>query len=201
MVSGKPMRAPPGLPGSLVITVVAAIALGCASGSITMNSQRSQAAAAPIERLLVLANLKSQGFSDRMYDGFSAGLAGRLRACHVEPRVFHAEPGNDGWPAGVAAEAKAFAPSATLLIRATGGLLQTRAGVTTSASVVIALRIAATGTGAELWRAKLVFDVDTNSLWYNDTASGERLASLLADRLRQDGVLDRCPAVAAGGAT
>lgn len=195
------MTSPRWLRSAVVATVVAAIAVGCTSGSIIMNSRRSQASAAPIERLLVLANLKSQGFSDSMYDGFSAAFAGQLRACHVEPRVFHAEPGNDDWPRTVAAEAVAFAPSATLLIRATGGVLHTRSGVTKAASIVIGLRIDATDTRAELWRAKLVFDVDTGSVWYNDTASGERLASLLVDQLRRDGVLDRCPAVATGSAS
>ncbi|HEX3479272.1 MAG TPA: hypothetical protein VHT91_29815 [Kofleriaceae bacterium] len=185
----------------LVALVGAAIAVGCTSGSIVMNSRRSQAGAVPIERLLVLANLKSQGFSDAMYQGFSAALVGQLRACHVEPKLFHAEPGNDGWASAVTAEATAFAPSAMLLIRATGGVLHTRSGVTKAASIVIGLRIDATDTRAELWRAKLVFDVDTGSVWYDDTASGERLASLLVDQLRRDGVLDRCPAVAPGSAS
>ena len=44
---------------SLVVAVVMAVPLGCTSGAITMNSRRSQVGAAPIERLLVLANCSS----------------------------------------------------------------------------------------------------------------------------------------------
>lgn len=198
--TGPHMKSRRGVYRSLVVMV--AVAFGCTQpGSITMNSRRSQVVAPPIERLLVLANLKSQGFSDAMYFGFSTALEDQLRACQVVPKLFHSEPGNETWPTVMDAEARGFGPNAALLIRATGEHRHVKRDVTTFASMVIELRIDLADSGAELWRAKLVFQVDTGGPSYQDNENGKRLASFLTARLRQDGVLDRCPAGAAGNAS
>jgi hypothetical protein len=197
------MKSRRGVDRSLVVMVMVVVgAFGCTQpGSITMNSRRSQVVAPPIERLLVLVNLKSRGFSDAMYFGFSTALEDQLRACEIMPKLFHAEPGNETWPTVMDAEARGFGPNAALLIRATGEHVYLKRDVTKFASMVIELRIELPESGAELWRAKLVFQVDTGGPSSQDNENGKRLASFLTDRLRQDGLLDRCPAVAARDAS
>jgi hypothetical protein len=175
---------------SLAIGALAVGAAGCGSTSVTVTSQRRNAPAAPIERLLLFADMKSEAFTATMYRGFTAGLANRLRLCSVRSRAMHRDPLDVDADSHLSATLQAFRPTAAMRVKAIGGQLNKTNGTLTSATLYFDLELIEAVSGAVLWHARSAL-VYSGAL-YPEWERGVRLATGVVAQLRDDGMLPRC---------
>ncbi|TMQ20494.1 MAG: hypothetical protein E6J90_15975 [Deltaproteobacteria bacterium] len=111
-----------------VALVVGACALGGCEPRITagFSSRLYSANAPPIERLLIVPDMKSQAFGDSMYHGFETGLIKRLSLCGVQPRILVLDALELEPEQRFAQVANEFHATAAMFINPLGGKLQRR---------------------------------------------------------------------------
>jgi hypothetical protein len=174
-----------------IAAAAAAIALaGCEPPATIFRSRADLANTAPIDRLLVLANLDVDG---RVSRGFAGGLENRLAACGVVSQVVLGPIAADPL---AASHGTGFQPSAALLVRSEGGQLTTNQDIRYG-TLYFGFQLHDAASHKPSWVAKAEFHLAThNSL--EDTLEGVRLATSIATRLRDDGVLPGCPAASVG---
>ena len=193
-----------GLNISLPTWVAALLALwlttlnGCAKEApITTFNSRVEASAAPLERLLVVANVTSSGFPVKMYEAFQAGLTNRLATCGVPSKVLLVHSSTD--PVQRVADASAeLAPTATLVIQRDGGDVvreSKRVGymVTerTTSRLLFQLEMFDTSSARRTWLARSQFDTRESNT--DAETSAVEFATSIVSRLRDDGILPGCP--------
>lgn len=175
----------------LTALLAASSLLGC--GSYTSFASRADlAGAAPIERLLVFADVGTLGFTDEMYEGFRTGMTHALKRCGVESRIvgldFRDLEEARNFPAS-----KELQPNAVLAFRPAGGTIFVKRmyGVEVSRRVGeldYEIRLFDLQSEKETWQAQA--SVRLNSY---GVSSGQEFASSAVTRLRIDGVLKGCP--------
>jgi hypothetical protein len=177
----------------------------CAPVVTAINSSVDLGGTAPVERMLVFANIRSEGFSDAMYDGFEAGMTSGLERCGVRSKAVNLDFRGleDARKFSVWTELQ---PNAILVIGRAGG----HATFGTDESYSQALHgnrpaeLSGTGwtssrlnyefklldlkSGKVTWVAKVVLDIGGS-----DDASGNGFAINIISRLQTDGVLKGCP--------
>jgi hypothetical protein len=158
---------------------------GCSPGGIRISSTITAESAAPIERLLVLADIKSPVFGDAMYGGFHNGVTAALAMCHVDGRLLHRDPMELDEEERVVRAMKELQPGARLLIKSTGGTLD---GSTPSMRS-FRLELLDLASNKVTWQA----DVMMWDAHHDDRDNGEDLAVHVISRLRADGLLRSCP--------
>lgn len=140
----------------------------------------------PIERLLMIADIRSPVFTDAMYDGFKGGMMAALSLCHVEGRLLHKDPMDLDEEKRFLGFLRELQPDAQLLIDARGGTLF-RDGKPPERLFDVELFVGASKLVA--WRAQVVMRDS-----YDDPgANGANLAVHIISWLRADGLLKSCP--------
>jgi hypothetical protein len=185
------------IPSFVVLAVVsgASSLSGCASEAV-FNSRTNLANAAPVKRLLVVANVESHGFNHDMHLGFEAALVKRLSTCGIAAKALEAQPGDLDPAARVSASAKELEADAILMITALGGDW-TESGDTTSTTLIFDFKLVDVASGHVTWLAKSQLDVKTNAR-INDFDSGTSFGTSVVSRLRDDRVLAGCPTATVG---
>lgn len=158
---------------------------GACGGIQTMafNSRVDLEGAAPIERLLVFANLDSS-----MYDGFQAGMTNMLERCGVGSQIL-----NSGFRGLEESHnfqaAREFQPSTALAIE----LVRSTILPGVESRLVFELRLLDYGSGKVTWLARMEVSLRGSIMTGGDRDSGARFAASIIARLRDDGVLKACP--------
>lgn len=167
---------------------------GCEPPPVRGSSTRFIEHAPQIERLLLIADIKSPVFGDVMYDGFRGSIMAALSWCHVEGRLEHKDPMGLDEEDRLLRSLKEFQPDAQLLIDATGGTLQGDARSTLRGVQVLKRLFEVdlfVGAAREVaWHASVVMQ-DSHG---DPAANGAELAVHVISRLRADGLLQGCPA-------
>lgn len=178
-----------------MVVAAATIALAGCQPPVPATAFRSRADlahTAPIERLLVVANLDVDG---RVSRGFTGGLENRLAACGVASQVVVGPIAAD--PLDALHSAGGFQPSAALVVRSEGSDLVEIANNYKSGTLYFGFQLLDAASRKPSWVAKAAFHIATRNSW-EDTLEGVRLATNLAARLRDDGVLPHCPPASVG---
>ncbi|HEX8111870.1 MAG TPA: hypothetical protein VF516_29260 [Kofleriaceae bacterium] len=178
-----------------MVVAAATIALaGCEPPATIFRSRADLANTAPIERLLVIAHLDVDG---RVSRGFIGGLENRLAACGVASHVVVGPIAAD--PLDALHSAGGFQPSTALVVRSEGSDLVKIEGNHNdkSGTLYFGFQLLDAASRKPSWVAKAAFHIVTRNSW-EDTLQGVRLATNVAERLRDDGVLPHCPPASAG---
>lgn len=171
----------------LALTVMLEVGGGAGCGSsIRVSSTIILENAPPIERLFVIADIKSPVFENVMYGGFHLGMTTALSMCHVEGRLVHKDPVGLDEEERLLRVLKELQPDAQLLITSTGGTL--RGGKPSKRLFELELFVRASNELA--WRADVVME---DYYYLDERAAGEDLAVHIISRLRADGLLKSCP--------
>lgn len=158
----------------------------------TFDSKIMGRPAAPIERLLIIA-AEEGAFTGPLLDGFQDALANRLGMCRVVPSILPRDPMALDFDDRVSAVVKQFQPNAILMVRYQGGDLATSdAGVTGKLS--FELEILDATSDRQTWLGTSMLDVHVGGDWSIYAEAGSVFATGVVSRLRDDGVLMRCPA-------
>lgn len=199
-----------------IIIIMLAATLGVSSlascgGSglhvITFDSRVGFAGAAPVERMLVLADIRSMGFSDAMYDGFEAGMTRVLERCGVRSMTINLDFRGLEDTRKLRAST-VLQPNAILVIGRLGGIVtfnthesfvranpQDRPATLSgkpgwsSSRLNFELKLLDFKSEKVTWLANVVLDISHGS----DVASGMDFANSITSRLQTDEVLKGCP--------
>src|SRR5438477_2108175 len=141
-----------------VALVVGACALGGCEPRITagFSSRLYSANAPPIERLLIVPDMKSQAFGDSMYHGFETGLIKRLSLCGVQPRILVLDALELEPEQRFAQVANEFHATAAMFINPLGGKLHSVNGNLTSAELVFELKLFHVESKQLVWLARSI---------------------------------------------
>ena len=177
------------------VVAVAACVFGCDPlVNATFSSRTYPTGAAPIERLLVVARVKSRAFDDSMSQGFETGLVRRLGVCGVQSRVMYNDGMDLDFEQRMSEITKEFQPGAAMEIKALGGDIYSTNGTVTNAHLLFELKILYLESNQLTWLARSAFDFHTGSIDEDAWNAGVEFATHIISRIRDDGVLPHCPA-------
>jgi hypothetical protein len=197
MTRASSITANRGLGVALAILATVSNLAGCRTPAspFTFNSKpnlENAASAAPIDRLLVYADIQSEYFNDQSYKGFQAGLMGRLADCGIASRVLPTGPVNADDPAQIELIPGEQPPTTAMSI----GLSDRKiykvyhpGTVTISGTLFFELKIFDATSHKVIWLAKSSFEFPSRD---DDELHGMQFASNLITRLQDDGMLNRC---------
>ena len=140
----------------------------------------------PINRMLVVARVKSKYLHDATYRGFQIGMTAVLLKCGIDIKLLHPDPMGLNERERLLEIEREFQPSTVLLIKATGGTIGYLHRGT------FQLKVFDLTSGKVVWYADAELDFGDSG----DPAmtAGAKLAASIIERLREDGVLSSCPA-------
>lgn len=174
--------------------VLMLVAAACGETQTAFNSRAYLDNARPIERLLVLADVKSIGFDDGMYRGFEARMTKLLETCGVKSRIAHKDDLDleESEREHLALIMNEFHPTAALSVRADGGTMVRGHNYSNITSdLLFGFKLVELGSEKTTWLAKAKFSIQGEYLRQEEV--GERFATSIVLRLHADGVLSRCP--------
>lgn len=176
----------------LLVALTLLVAAACARSNATFRSSLDKPRATPMERVLVLANVRSRAFNEEVYRGFEKALQGGFTSCGLqEARVLHTDSleNEAQWKTRVADATAQLKPSAILMIRGvTGDVLVGRYG--TNADLVYELKLF---EGPEVyWSARVKLTMLTRNLYADDAASGAKFGWSIVRQIEADGLLKGC---------
>jgi hypothetical protein len=177
--------------GVVLLALLAASSLpGCGSHT-TFASRADLGGAAPVERLLVFADVGTMGFTDSMYEGFQTGMTSMLERCGVKSRVVALDFRTVAESRNLVAS-RELQPNAVLALRPAGGTITvtTLHGAEVSRHVsglTYELRLFDLESEKVTWRARASVGLTSYGV-----SSGKDFATGIVSQLRTDGVLRGC---------
>jgi len=170
---------------------------GCASPprEATINSEVNLAGAAPIQRVLVIANVDFNEFYQQMADAFREALANRFTLCGVQSQITVSDPlakDPKGSLASALQESKATAVLEIDRVPGGGsGVLNGRGQL--NGLLVFQMKLLDIASQKLMWQARA--SVNMTGMVDDRVPTGVGFATMIASRMRGDGVLRDCPAV------
>jgi len=178
-----------------MLVVVVAIGACATTGTTKFTTSAHAVAVPPVTRLVVFETVESPFFNHQMHRGFVVGLTKRMASCGVEASVEHLselELDRDQRRTSAVTAARA---GAMLMIDAAGGK-RTVSGNSSNDVLRFDLRLVDVATKQVPWSGEA--NLERLQSWATDElGSGAQFATALVERMRDDGVLTRCPAKAA----
>lgn len=170
------------------VCLLVALVCGCDAPSATFRSKATLGHAPPADRLLVVTNIEGPAFEASMFRGFRLGLENRLARCGVQAMVVRSTTS--------IADRFALHPVAEMTISQSTVPQKLRLDPFTNDTrntVWFALDLEDLASRQTTWVARSRFEFVARHNRH-DSVVGVQLATLLASRLRDDGVLAHCPA-------
>lgn len=181
------------LRGVAIVLVVTLMMIGVSSCAEPLhaqfNSRRSAGHAVPIERMLVMTAISNVGLEGVTYRVFESVLRAKLRQCGIRSRILQSNPLELDAATHVSESADELRPNAMMMVKGISGQ-----HVIDRSRLYLDLKLFDIASARVLWIAKLAFDVDSNGVWFEDSAAGNRLATGIVSQLRDDRVIAGCPA-------
>jgi hypothetical protein len=183
------------------IVLVASLAASCGSPNTIVITQSRTTAPGPVERIEVFVSLPARGGDRGIYHGFKKVMPTRLARCAISSSIVAGMPPADAALAAGSSASPSASPAfdAQLIVRARYGQLSTvttvdQYGNTLDEKAFKKLEL-------DLWLE--LFDHELNRITWQafaniklednkGTVAGEKLAGMIVDRLRSDGVLEHC---------
>jgi hypothetical protein len=147
---------------------------------------------APVTRLVIFGSA-GRMFGGSMNRGFEAGLTSRLATCGVATSIVHMSALDLDADARIAAVIAKFRASSVMSIATDGGLVERGLNGGLLDTLWFKLKLLDTTSSKAAWIAQVRFEVEKNFV-SNDQGVGVRFATSIIARLRDDGILTRCPA-------
>jgi hypothetical protein len=182
--------------GRLCIAAVLAVGLlaSCASeryARTQVNSQTQRKPPSAVQRVLVLASIKTQTFGDVIYRGMEEGLQQRLSECRIASRVTHTNPMEVDPQRKLLETVADFKPDAVLtLVRTSSEATIGRGG--SNGDYYFRLVLSDGSMREEYWKAMAHVRALTQNPLVNERASGGYIASAIVEQMKSDGVLSTC---------
>lgn len=186
-----PGRRPASSRGTAISSVLVCVAVGCVSATTTVESRVNLQGAQPVERLVVVLQLE---LAEALRSGFEAGLMDRFTACRIESRLWTsgAVDPETQLPISSGAIARDIEATTTMSITSAGGIVQPIGLGATKRALAFNLNVVDVRSHNMIWQARSQFSVRTG-LFSDEQGEGYRVATSIVSRLRDDGVLARCP--------
>jgi hypothetical protein len=162
----------------------------------TFNSRSDLANAAPVTRLLVIEALKTRAFTMDMHKGFQAALASRLYSCGVFSNLLHIDSLDLDPEQRIAQIQQEFHPGTVMSMRTVGGSDLAIGAKGGYGSLIIELNLVEVASSRVIWQARTLLPISTEERGNDDAGAGGDFATSVVAQLRDDGVLQGCPAPA-----
>ena len=173
-------------------TSLVALLAGCASGHATFNTRSQMDGIAPIKKLLIYLNVKSNAFDGDLRTSFVATTRTRLESCGVSVSILEYDPLELDMKKKAMDTAAAFGPDASLFMVRDGGNLTNGPGGTVG-QLYFDLKAYEKVGNKQIWAARTSYQAVLHNMYVDDKLSGARFGGELVAQMAKDNFVQGCP--------
>ncbi len=179
--------------------VMPTLVAGCAASGTAVMKSAVTGEVKPSRRMLVVANVVDQYFTQVHYFSFQTALTLAMKECGVEVEHLRYDNLDLDWQKTVNNKVKAFGADSMLTVRNAGGgrVIVGSGGTQNRLNYEARLR---GSDGKEMWRARAELSFLSGNIFTEDKG-GETLARKIATQMREDKLVDACKVTASPATT